>query len=283
VWEKINKTKKLNVELRSSISILENDPILDNITIYFNDNKISNLVKYQFVISNNGKVPIVEEDIKTSPKIQFNNSSKIIAQNIKSKSYDELEFNLIADSLKNCLFINFPLLNPKDFVEFVVYVSDCNDCKPNISARITGISYLSIEDETVVEVETKKSLGVFEYVTGVFGIVCLIFFFLMLREALQHSKIRKLIRQSPEIIDSKNSVEALNEFVASNLYFLTNDEKKDIENTLANKRLALEDRISKGKIKIKRYIQETGGSQVVFYASIIILIVVIILLYFRLR
>nr|WP_321454031.1 hypothetical protein [uncultured Carboxylicivirga sp.] len=282
VWDKINKSKKLKIELRSSISILEKDPILDNLSIYFDNNKISSLVKYQFVIQNNGNLPIEENDIKTQPSLTFTDSTKIIAFNINSKSFKEVEFHLSKDSLSSRLLLDFPLLNPDDFVEFVVYVSGCIDCKPRISARIKGISNLLIEDKTIVEPVLKKSLGGFDYVASVIGFIFLIAFFLSYRGAMQHSKVRKLLKESPELINEKNSIEELLEFVASEMFFIDDDEKKEIENILADERTELSNRLIKGKIKIKEYIQDSSGSQIIFYSSIIIVIGVILLIYFRL-
>ena len=281
IWGKINKPK-LKIELRSSISILEKDPILENISVYFEDKRITNLIKYQFVIQNIGNIPINKSDIISLPTLTFGNSARIIAYDINSKSFRDVEFSLQTDTTFSFLTFNFPLLNSSDFVEFVVYVTDCINCKPDVSARITGISNIFIEDKTLIKPETVKSLSIFHYLAIAIALLFLILLICLYNDARQHSKVKKMLRKNSDFLDKINTLSELKEFIATNMYFTTDDEKKELNNIFDDESTDVNNKIYFLKIKIKGIIQETGGAQIVVYAAIIILIAVVISILFRL-
>ena len=168
-------------------------------------------------------------------------------------------------------------------MEFVVYVTGWVKCKPEVSGRITGISNIFIEDKTFVKPETVKSLGVFHYILIVIGVIFLFFIFIFYRDVRQHSKMRKKLRKNSDFLDEMESLSELKEFIDTNMYFITDDKKEELNNISDNDSSELNDRVRALKIKIKELIQDTNASQAFVYAGILVVIIATIVIFFRLK
>ena len=141
--------RAFRVAAELSASLVADDPIFEDVTILFKGEAIRNLNKYVFLASNSGRQPIVEEEVKQSPTIEFVGDGGILLAQTAGKYPENLQEKLVISEDSHEVSLEFALMNPGDYVRFCVYYSGVLKQDPIISGRISGVA--KVESQSLVQ------------------------------------------------------------------------------------------------------------------------------------
>ena len=174
-WDYYSERRSLEVRIVSAISLLEleADPILGDLSISYKGKVIDNLTKMQFAVINTGRTPISDEEVKEFPTIDFGPKTEILHAEILREDPPNLHCRISFAASASKATFRFALLNPKDLVEFSLYVTGLIQQSPLVNARIKGIKKIKVVDKTAEEVEASRRIGWSFYVVSLLTFVLL--------------------------------------------------------------------------------------------------------------
>ncbi len=231
LWDTLRSKQSLEIQIVSSISLLENDPIMDKLEIRYEDKKIQDLTKFIFVLINSGRRPIVEEHVKHFPTIVFGRGTEILSAEILRTDPKLLETRIDIDT--DTLAVKFPLLNPTDFIEFCSYVSGYSGKTPQITSRVQGIKSLTVVNKTLEVPTSDGKKGWIVLPVGIFTAFCGLILCIGFIHVRQQLHARRLVREDPDVLNKLESKEDFEGFVDRYLGFILSSEKRPLQNLLA--------------------------------------------------
>jgi hypothetical protein len=211
-WDYYKTKSAIELQLLSSVSLIKMGQTIDNLSILYNSKKASNISKLNFVLLNNGRLPIRRQDILKNPQITFDPSNEIYEFRIERVFPPELEISSTLDSKNNRVEISFPLLNKSDRIEFSVLVSGVNPTF-NASTRISGISNLEIVDKTKETGNKNVHIPWTVIVVGVITLVIMRLSFSGIWTVIVQREQLRLFEQKYITIQSCISVEDTKKFI----------------------------------------------------------------------
>lgn len=222
-WDWWNKRTQIVIEKKSNISIVSISQPVQNLELLYNGKKVSELRKVIFLLRNNGRTPIVKDDVVTPLALNFL-ADEILEAAVTRKNPEN--FNASTLLVKNTLTLGFDLFNPGDEAEIEVLISGVYSGF-TANARIKNISRIDVLDISE-EKKSWKSLGFGAYFSGFFGAVfCLIGFALFLE--IPKKKVAKSLLElgAHPILLSENSLDAVSR-LKKDFPFLQTDRTKPI-------------------------------------------------------
>ncbi len=162
-WREYSEKKAIELSLLSQISLLEEAPDIEGVSLTYLGEGIENLTKLHFRLSNAGGTDIPKGDIEGTPTISFGENVEILKAKVGDKNPTNLKVHVSFEPGSNRLSLNFGLLNEDDFFEFLVYLSGEPDVEPGLDMRIVGVkepTYVS-RIKQMVSVDEQQRFFVF--------------------------------------------------------------------------------------------------------------------------
>jgi len=282
LWTHYVGTRALEARILSSISLLEKDPILDELTISYGDKVVTNLTKTRFVVINTGKTPITEDEVKAFPTIDFGQEAEILVTKILRTDPPNIVCNIITDQHLGKVTLSFGLLNPTDLVDFIVYVTGPIDKSPTIDARIEGIKQVNIVDETAEQIEAPRRTVWPVYIAGVpivfFGILILF----AVKGTLSQRRARNLLTSNPHLLEEMTDKSQFERFIRDRMGFITEKQREELRSILDGEAKGFQDRRAQLIDLLTQRIGETAASTNALYFLIVCVSVLIIYIFWQL-
>jgi len=161
---------QLNVELKNNTPVVHvAGKYADNISIYFQSNRIDSLNVFEFEIRNSGNRPIEAEQFKDPLCLMFS-GTVLPSPSIIDKSPVSLSPSLSISS-SNRLVLSPLLLNRDDHFSFLLYVVNCtNQADPvSVSARISGVKDPRFINHTEQPNRNRSVIDNLAFVLGIIG------------------------------------------------------------------------------------------------------------------
>lgn len=193
--------KELTCTLNYSQKLIQKKTNDSRLEIMYDGDNIQSPYVYSITIKNSGNYEITNEDFKDNFIVKFEGCNKIVNAEIINSSkkavYDELLNNSKIEE-KNLVITDF-FLNPRE--EFTINViTDGMPKKIFYDYRIAGISELDLVNVQKERKDSEKTI--------IYAIVIMMFVFIsfmVVREALQYKKIKKMYNVYIEkIMEDKN-------------------------------------------------------------------------------
>jgi hypothetical protein len=279
LWDMLRYKQALELQIVSSISLLEKDPIMDKLEIRYKDKykdkQIKDLTKFIFVLINTGRRPIVEEHVQRFPTLVFGEGNEILFAEVLRSDPNDLEARIQIDA--DTLIVKFPLLNPTDFVEFNSYVSGYPGITPEITSRIQGIKNLNVVNKTVEVPKSDRKKGWVIYPVAIFTTLGILILLAGYNEIRQHLDIhRVVVRENPHILDDLKEKQDFEKFIDNYLGFVPNREKRSLEGLLEawdNSAEDIADVRNHLKLLIQKRIFEISGPLAIFVLVLVFTLV----------
>lgn len=282
LWPRYVGKRALEARILSTISLLEKDPILDDLMISYKDKVIINLTKTRFVVINTGKTPITEDEVKVFPTIDFGPGTEILVTKILRTDPPNIVCSMATDQRLHKVTLRFRLLNPSDFVDFSVYVTGPIEKSPTIDARIEGIKQVSIVDKTAEQIEAPRRTVWPVYI----AIVPIVFFgFLVLfgvKQTLSQHRTRNWLTGNPELLDGMTDKSQFKTFITDRMGFITEKQREELRSILDDEAKTFQDRRAQLIDLLTQRIRETAASTNALYFSIACVSVPIIYIFWQL-
>lgn len=189
VWDWYKGKTTAEVQFLSSATIIENGINLEKLQISYAGKPIRSLTKVGFAFVNTGKTPIVQEQLKVPPTVNFGTNAEVLDVTIDARVPQNLDATANVLGTKNGVMLSFPLLNPGDSFTFSVLLSGTLQ-KPTASARIVNVKDVQVVDHRA-GVSNKK----IDWKVYLVGAVSLLFFgagFSMIGDLRRNKKAKRL-------------------------------------------------------------------------------------------
>ncbi|WP_207281232.1 hypothetical protein [Pseudomonas sp. FW300-N2F2] len=268
IYQATNSEKmSLQVRMESSISLLQEDPILkDELQIFYRGEPVSGISRLDFLIVNNGEKPISASEIVLAPTIYFDSGSKVLSAKITSMDPPDINAKLIILGDDNAVRIDPNLLNPTDYVRMSIYLRNPPAVLPRVQARITGLKKVDFTDARPEKNPVKKEVSWLVYPVGVIMGVFLLFLFPMFRESSQHRRLRSRLTSNNNLVKELSSSDDFQSFITQNMAFAINSEKSTMMSLLESYAAEGSDDNKRRLVaSIERVAMETGGAEILFY------------------
>lgn len=265
-WNYYIGKKTLEVRIMSIISLLERDPILDELKIFYKGRTITNLTKMQFTVINTGRQPISEEEVKAFPTINFGPEREVLVTKIIRSDPPNVRC-IIAES-PNKITLRFSLLNPADFVEFSVYFEGSVEKSPTVDARIKGIKQIDVFDKTIEPIRPRLRLGWGTYVVGFFTFILSALFPFARKDRRVQIRTRKFLADNPHLLEQMTESSEFEGFIGKNLAFLPPDRNKKLRLILDDSTKGFPERKAMLVSQITEHVERVGGAELFYYISI---------------
>lgn len=282
VWDYYTGQRAIEVKILSSISILEEDPILEELTVSFKNKVVKNLTKINFALINSGRRPIADEEVKTFPTINFGKKTEVLLATITRTDPKNINCSIVENVESGSISVHFDLINPSDVIEFNVYISGLFADSPLINSRIKGIKHIDVIDKTLEQVTPTKKIGLSVYIVAPVIFLFTIILPYMLKEFNTHRNSRKLLRNNPELLRGVDSILEFEEFIGNNLTYVNSEEQTKLREILDDDDSDFANKKAKLIGQITRLIQRASGAESGFYLSIVIIIMGAGFLYWKL-
>lgn len=269
-WGQYTGRKSLEIRIMSIMSLLEKDPVLDELTISYKDKVITNLTKVQFVVLNTGRTPITEEDVKVFPTIDFGPKAELLLTKILRMDPPNINCSITRDQDPSKVTLKFSLLNPTDFVEFSVYITGLIEESFIVNSRIKGIKQVNVVDKTAGQIKPSRRVGWTIYMVGIFTLLLAVSFFPSVQERRIHLRTRKLLADNPHLLEKMTEKSEFERFIGDNISFVTNGEMKKLRSILYNDTREFLDQKANLVSLITQYIKAPSGVEIVYYAVILL-------------
>lgn len=169
IWDIYKSKSLLELDLISKSAVVSRSENIDGLKILFRDQPVQNLTRYDFILTNSGKIPISEKDVVEKPTISFGANSLVLDAIMKNVSPKNLKAECEISATKTATSIAFPLLNSGDSIHFSLLV-DGTSPQFTAAARIANIRELSFRDRTKESDDTKPRLRTTFYIASGFTI-----------------------------------------------------------------------------------------------------------------
>ncbi|KFF66133.1 MULTISPECIES: hypothetical protein [Pectobacterium] len=190
-WGYYSSTKELTVSKHSHDVVISPATEIDGISIFYNENKISNLSKTVFTVENTGRVAIKYADVVSPVTIEVEGGSKVFDFILSEKEPSNIDASLTRDKSKNFATVNFTLLNPGDKFNVSILSDSLGSQKIAALARIDGIKNIIVKNE---KNENGLAYSIFLWfclALSAFSILlCAVFFFDYIKEIRVKSLIK---------------------------------------------------------------------------------------------
>ncbi|WP_460950581.1 hypothetical protein AB6N16_25410 [Pseudomonas marginalis] len=257
----------LQVKLESSISLLQDDPILkDDLKILYRGEPAPGISRADFLIANNGNKSISSSEIVVAPTITFDKSLKILSAKTAALDPPNMAVTISIANEGNAIRIAPDLLNPTDYIRVVIYLSAPMKELPEATARINGLKKLILEDARPEKTPVKGQISWTTYLVGFFVVMSLALLIPMTRETKLHRIVRRKLKNNNELLTALESPSDFRHFIADNLSFCITEEKNTINKHLAEYEES-NNEASKQKLTafIRSVITDTGGAEIAFF------------------
>jgi len=228
------------VSTEQAISLLAEDPIFDDITLFYKGTAIPNLSKFVFRAANTGREPILEEEVKQPPTVEFVGDGEVILARTIDRHPSNLAEELAVSLNSDGVSILFPLMNPGDFVRFCVYYAGKLAEEPHASGRIAGVT--EIKQVSLVDRESpvrESTVRWWEILFWAIAGICLVLGApSMISEFVQRRHLRLSISDDPSLLQSLHTGEDFAAFVRSKMGFLLHGTRDKILQKLASSDLS---------------------------------------------
>lgn len=229
-WGYYSSTKELTVSKNSYDVVIGPSAEIDGISIYYNDNKISNLSKTVFSVENTGRVAIKSSDIVSPITIGIDGGVKVFDFILSGMEPENIDATLTRDKDRNIASVKFSLLNPGDKFN-VSMLSDAVE-SPDISAlaRIDGIKNIVVKNK-ISENGVAYSILLWSclILSSLSVLLSFVFFNDFRKECNVKSSIRSRSLKTPENSDDMRS------WIDNIFDFYQDSEKKILLHALNNK------------------------------------------------
>ncbi len=119
------KRKKIGYELIEEIPLMNVNDYTDRIELLFDKKKVKDIELVLFKIVNCGNTVITEDVFKTPINIYFGKKAEVLDIGIKEKKPNNIDVKI--ENKKNHAEIKSLLLNKKDYVIFLAFISNYED------------------------------------------------------------------------------------------------------------------------------------------------------------
>ncbi len=282
LWTYYVGRRALEARILSSISLLEKDPILDELTISYRDKVVTNITKTRFFVINTGKTPITEDEVKAFPTIDFGQEAEILDTKILRTDPPNIVCNIMADQHLGKVTLRFRLLNPTDFVDFSVYVTGPIEKSPTIDARIEGIKQISIVDKTAEQIEAPRRTVWPVYIASVFIVFFGILILFAVKEILSQRRTRNLLTGNPHLLEAMTDKSQFKTFITDRMGFIAEKQREELQSILNDDTKDFQDRKAQLIELLTQRIGETAASTNALYFFIVCVSVLIIYVFWQL-
>lgn len=200
-WGYYSSTKELTVSKFSHDVVISPSAEIDGISIFYNDNKISNLSKSVFVVENTGRVAIKSSDIVSPLVINVIGQTKVFDFILNGMNPSNIDALLNRDKNKNSASVEFSLLNPGD--KFNISVLSDSSESPDISAeaRIDGIKNIIVKNKIN---ENGTAYSIFLWVCLILSCMSMLLSFVIFKDYKNERKIKSLIKSKEFMLPDSN-------------------------------------------------------------------------------
>ena len=282
LWTRYVGKRALEARILSTISLLEKDPILDELTISYRDKVVTNLTKTRFVVINTGKTPITEDEVRVFPTIDFGPGTEILVTKILRTDPPNIVCSIMTNQHLGKATLRFLLLNPTDFVDFSVYVTGPIEKSPTIDARIEGIKQVSIVDKTAEQIEAPRRTVWPVYIVAVLTVFLMIFVLVAFKQTLSQHRTRNLLTGNPDLLDGITDKSQFERFIRDRMGFITEKQREELRSILNDEAKDFQDRRAQLIDLLTQRIGETAASTNALYLLIVCVSVLIIYIFWQL-
>ena len=269
LWARYVGKRALEVRILSTISLLEKDPILDELVISYRDKLITNLTKTRFVVINTGKKPITEDEVRVFPTIDFGPEAEILVTKIIRTDPPYIVCSIMANQHPGKATLIFRLLNPNDLVDFSVYVTGPIEKSPTINARIEGIKQVSIVDKIAEQIEAPRRTVWPIYIAVVFTVFLVILILFALKQTLSQRRIRNLLTGNPDLLNRILDKSQFERFIRDRMGFILEKQREELLSILNDEAKGFQDQKAQLIDLLCQRIRETAASTNALYFSIV--------------
>lgn len=235
--DKIINNKSISIIIDSELALVNDKELLNDVEIYYKGNKIQNLYKANFIITNDGNTSFTKNDIIENISIKLPLTLSVIYID-KTRSIPE-SLNIGISFVNNNLDLNFSLLNKDDYYEFSVYYTGEKIQNFSVEGRIKDLKEIKHIDRRISEIKKEKKKA--NWLSWTLGIICSLFLLVLLpniKKVIIHKKVRKELLQKGlnYIIEKYNLKSRANiiQFIYDQMGYLTDKQKKELTGDLQN-------------------------------------------------
>lgn len=282
LWTRYIGKRALEARILSTISLLEKDPILDDLVISYRDKVIINLTKTRFVVINTGKTPITEDEVRIFPTIDFGPGTEILVTKILRTDPPNIVCSIMSNQHPGKATLRFLLLNPTDFVDFSVYVTGPIEKSPTIDTRIEGIKQVSIVDKTVEQIEAPRRTVWPVSIVGAFTVFLMIFVLVAFKQTLSQRRTKNLLTGNPDLLDGITDKSQFEKFIRDRMGFITEKQREELRSILHDEAKGFQDRRAQLINLLTQHIGKTAASTNALYFLIVCVSALIIYIFWQL-
>lgn len=227
-WDWYSKSTRLEVQQLASSTLIERSDNLQKLQFLYDGEPVSKLSQQVIAVFNAGRTPIEAGDVYVPLVIKFPKGVQIFELNIEQKYPANIEVSHYFDQKDNSLRVDFPLLNPGDWIRFGVLL-DGSDAELTASARITGIKKIILVDRRDQFQGGKKKMSLIRGLLAFFILpIAFLIFIGMFFDARKEKTTLKLYSAGGLSIPTRTKKDEYLKFISSTLSFRTEPERNKL-------------------------------------------------------
>lgn len=233
-WDLYSTKMALEIRLINSITLVEEDPIIEELTILYENKHIKNLTKMQFSLINTGRNSIVKDEIKSPITIEFPEKANILVAKSIFSDPQNIVHKIEIDDTASKIYISFSLLNPTDFIEFHVYFAGANNMAPVVTARIKGIKSIHFKDYRSEYSDKPSKKKWWTWIIDFYAALFILFLPFTIRSYFKDWQFKKEVANNPTMIDNLGIVYSFEVFIKDKLQHLSATNIRKLNDVLEN-------------------------------------------------
>lgn len=222
-WDYYKTKSEIELKVIDSNVIIERPKKLDGLVITYGGEKLDELSKTTFILSNTGRTPLLKRDVVQPVCIEFSPTSDVIDAKIESTMPRDLGATIQLNRNARQIVLDVPLLNPGDRIEFSA-LAKSSKIEFDASARIAGITSVSVIKEAQKE-HASKATPWTVYPVGFFSALLFLASLVGVTQAPAELRTRRTLRNGTFTLPSMNSQAECLEWVDSRFFFTTAKER----------------------------------------------------------
>lgn len=191
IWDVIKSESKLQMRIDYTSQLVSEATKNDHIEMFYNKVPISNLIKVQYRIINNGNRPVQIDDFISPIKIIVSEGKILSSDVINTVPKNN---NVTLKSNDSLVEIGFNLLNPGEYFVLSMLI-DGASLKYEVFSRIKGISEIEIDDKNM-HIKYEKKKGAEFYIVFVITSIMVFCVILFIPEIIKRHKLLKQLSDS---------------------------------------------------------------------------------------
>jgi hypothetical protein len=228
-WDWWNTSSALTLTYVQETVLVEKKANVDELEISYKGHRVENLSKVVFRLENTGRLPIVETDLIDPPVLTLIDGV-VLKTDIEDTTPPNLQPTI--EIVDNTVRLSFRLLNANDSITFSVLT---DSIRPNYSANariknVSGINVVRGEDR----ISLTKDIGWTVYVVGVFSLIFVAVGIGLFAEVPKEKEQLHSLREGKSPIQAGISIEIIDEYIKSDLDFLSGERKETVNNAIPN-------------------------------------------------